>query len=206
MEKSSFLTFWRWWMFCPVIPVCLFVVVVACTFVCVWKTLNLKEELFFFILKKMRAKKCILFEVSISKRRRAFLFSFSGDFVFWLEWHKLCGDGREREIQSIWDFPWWVWGTTSWPNETETTIKVESSYSPKLGVFLFSLSDGRRCRIRFVVFLSAALLDNIHVKRKKKLERKKRRETNDGENLTDRSERQREKERIMNRKKESKKV
>lgn len=94
-----------------------------------------------------------------------------------------------------------MWGTTSWPNETETTIKVESSYSPKLGVFLFSLSDGRRCRIRFVVFLSAALLDNIHVKRKKKLERKKRRETNDGENLTDRSERQREKERIMNRKK-----
>jgi hypothetical protein len=47
----------------------------------------------------------------------------------------------EREIQSIWDFPWWVWGTTSWPNETETTIKVESS-SPKLGE-ISVLSFGR---------------------------------------------------------------
>jgi hypothetical protein len=64
--------------------------------------LDRRTFFFFSFLKKMRAKKMYLFEVSISKRRRAFLFSFSGDFCVLAGMTQVVRRWQmEREIQSI---------------------------------------------------------------------------------------------------------
>jgi hypothetical protein len=63
--------------------------------------LDRRTFFFFSFLKKMRAKKMYLFEVSISKRRRAFLFSFSGDFCFFGWNDTSCAAMADGERDSI---------------------------------------------------------------------------------------------------------
>lgn len=209
MEKSSFLTFWRWWMFCPVIPVCLFVCC-CCVHICVCvKDAKLDRRTFFFsFLKKMRAKKMYLFEVSISKRRRAFLFSFSGDFCFLAGMTQVVRRWqRERDIIHL-RFSMMSVGYNKLAerdrNDNKSWVvfpKIRRNFCSLFRTvvvveFGSSFSFPPRCSITFTL-----------KERRNWRERKGERQmTGKIDRSIGEKETEREKERIMNRKKESKKV